>query len=258
MARLQRARARARFRPGRAAARARPDVQVLLVQSGRVLHGAGGRAARAGGRRDPRPLSGRTHPARGARRDPPACPRADRAARRGSGSASSGPALAEHGIVSARSRTARTRSWRSSQSLFERQIYPVLTPLAVGPGAAVPVHLRPVAQPRRLRPRPEERRGALRTREGARGPAALPPDRQARSLPAARTRAPPLPAGALSEDGDRSSAASSASPATPTSRSRTRPTTCSRRSSWSCAGAGSETWSASRCRARSRAGCSTA
>ena len=36
---------------------------------------------------------------------------------------------------------------------FDREVYPVLTPLAVGPGQPLPVHLGAVAQPGRLRPR---------------------------------------------------------------------------------------------------------
>ena len=54
-------------------------------------------------------------------------------------------------------------------SRFDREIYPVLTPLAVGPGQPFPYISGPVAQPGRVRPRPGERRGALRAGEGARG-----------------------------------------------------------------------------------------
>ena len=71
------------------------------------------------------------------------------------------------------------------------------------PWPAVPLHLRAVAQPRRLRPRPEDGRGAVRPREGAGAPAALPAARQARPLPAARGRDPALPRPAVPEDGDR-------------------------------------------------------
>ena len=42
------------------------------------------------------------------------------------------------------------------------------------PGPAVPVHLRPLAEPRPLRPRSEDGRGAVRAREGAGAPAAVP------------------------------------------------------------------------------------
>ena len=46
------------------------------------------------------------------------------------------------------------------------------------PGPAVPVHLGALAQPRRLRPRPGDGRGATGAREGARGAAPLPRGRR--------------------------------------------------------------------------------
>ena len=85
------------------------------------------------------------------------------------------PALAAEGIVVVGRRRPRAPpSGRSSSAATSDEIFPVLTPLAVGPGPAVPVHLRPLGEPRRLRARPGDRRGALRAREGAGGPAALP------------------------------------------------------------------------------------
>ena len=54
--------------------------------------------------------------------------------------------------------------------MFARQIYPGADAARGRPGSAVPVHLGTVAQPRRARPRSGVRRGALRARQGARGP----------------------------------------------------------------------------------------
>ena len=72
--------------------------------------------------------------------------------------------------------------------------------------AAVPVHLRALAQPRRARPRPGDRRGAVRARQGAGGPAALLPGRLERPAAAARERDRPLPRPALPRHGDRGAA----------------------------------------------------
>ena len=83
------------------------------------------------------------------------------------------PALAAEGIVVGTVDDATEGELRELERAFARQIYPVLTPLAVGPGPAVPLHLRALAEPRRDRARPRVGRGALRAREGARGPAAV-------------------------------------------------------------------------------------
>ena len=48
------------------------------------------------------------------------------------------PALAAEGITSAASTTAATTSSPSSTALYEREIFPVLTPLGVGPGQPFP------------------------------------------------------------------------------------------------------------------------
>ena len=70
-------------------------------------------------------------------------------------------------------------------------------------GPAVPVHLGPLAQPRPVRPRSRDRRGAVRAGQGPGGAAALPAGRRAWPLPAARAGDPPLPLVALPDDGDR-------------------------------------------------------
>ena len=100
---------------------------------------------------------------------------------------------------------------------------------------AVPVHLAPLGQPRALRRRPGHGRGALRARQGAGRPAALPAARPARRGSCRSSRCSPTTCRASSPGWTCASGRSSASRATPTSRSRTRPTTCSRRSSSSCA-----------------------
>ena len=66
---------------------------------------------------------------------------------------------------------------------------------------AVPVHLRALDQPRRVRARPGDERGAVRAREGARGPAALPAGRPRGTARAARAGAHGFPAEPLPGDG---------------------------------------------------------
>ncbi len=113
------------------------------------------------------------------------------------------PALEAQGIVVAEIEDLEPAELEELERVFDREIFPVLTPLAVGPGPAVPVHLGPLAQPRPLRARPGDRRGAVRARQGARAAAALPADRLARPVRAARAGDPPLPRLALPDDGDR-------------------------------------------------------
>ena len=130
-------------------------------------------------------------------------------------------ALARRALPRARRRRASSsarvddrdrRGARASSSRCSRQqIFPVLTPLAVGPGSAVPVHLRPVAQPRRARARPGVGRGAVRARQGAGGPRPLRRGRRARPA-ASRSRSviAHFLRLALPGDGDRRASARSA------------------------------------------------
>ena len=67
-------------------------------------------------------------------------------------------------------------------------------------GSAVPVHLGPLALARRPGGRPGQRGGAVRPRQGARGPRSVRQHGQAARAPRVGDRA--LPAGALPRDGD--------------------------------------------------------
>ena len=148
LAGLQRARARARRgRVGAAhgAAEVRGD---LHLEPRRVLHDPRRRPARPGRRRPGerrrrrpdaaetidaiRKRAGELSDARRALRRLGAAPRAGRAG---------DPVVGWDALDAAQRRALRER--------FRRQIFPVLTPLAVGLGPPVPVHLEPVAEPRR-------------------------------------------------------------------------------------------------------------
>ena len=115
------------------------------------------------------------------------------------------PALAEHGIVVKRvADISEAQSARRSTRHFRSVIFPALTPLAVGPGPALPLHLEPVAVARRDRPRPRQRPHHLRAREGSdRGPAAVGRARRRDHLRAARGRDRAPPRRALPGHGDR-------------------------------------------------------
>ena len=149
LAPVQRARARAGRGRARPAARAREVPRDLRRQPRRVLHGPGGRACTT-----------RWTPA-----STPAAPTACPPARRSSGSPSARassaagtsraweeevrPALAEHGIRVVDIQDCSDEELEAIDRLFAEQIFPVLTPLAVGPGPPVPLHLEPVALDRR-------------------------------------------------------------------------------------------------------------
>ena len=139
VARVGRARARARRRRAHAAARAAALLGHLLVQPRRVLHGARGRAARGRARHAQPPAHGRRPAAvRGARpRRACAC-----------ASSSSARAASPRDLLAklarsrrrgaARRRRSRPRERGELAAMFHGTIFPVLTPLAVGPGRPFP------------------------------------------------------------------------------------------------------------------------
>ena len=100
-----------------------------------------------------------------------------------------------------RHRRDRGRATRtSSQALerhYQREIYPVLTPLAVGPGQPFPYISGLSLSLAVFVADPRDRRGALRAREDPGGPPALPRDRRSRPLRPARAGHRALPAVAL-------------------------------------------------------------
>ena len=90
------------------------------------------------------------------------------------------PALAEAGIVVGSIDDLSKKHRTALERRFSREIFPVLTPLGVGPGAAVPVHLAALAEPRPRRPPFDDGRRALRAPEGSGGAAAVPPGQRLR------------------------------------------------------------------------------
>ena len=112
------------------------------------------------------------------------------------------PALAAEGILISTPAELDEDELRALGDGFQREIFPVLTPLGGQSRTALPVHLRADAQPRRARARSGDRRGALRPRQGARRPPAL-LLRRRRQAADARERDRALPRPALPRHGDR-------------------------------------------------------
>ncbi len=148
LARLQRARARARGRSGGAAARAGQVLRDLLVEPRRVLHGPRRRprwARQSSGHS--RALARRADAAAGARRDPRARRRARRAPGAALGARAPAGARRARASSSAASRTAPTKELDGARPRGSSgRSIPILTPLARRPGPAVPVHLGALAQ----------------------------------------------------------------------------------------------------------------
>ena len=214
-----------------ATARARELLRDLLVEPRRVLPGARRRPAGTGRGRTGRPVCRWAHAAAGAGSDPRARPGAVGAAVPTLEEGKSRPALEAQGIVGG-SKTS-VRSDREARKRFHREVYPVLTPLAVGPGQPFPyisglsLSLAIFAEDPEVG---EAGSHGSRSRKGCR---ALQP----RSRPLCAARADHrLPCRRFPASKS-SSARCSASHATRTSRSRTTPPTSSRRSRASSAAA---------------------
>ena len=111
----------------------------------------------------------------------------------------SGPKISGRLLRRKRSSSAESRSsTRRSASLderFEREIYPVLTPLAVGPGQPFPYISATVGQPRALRRGSRQRRGPVRAASRCRKvlPRLLPVGPRGRFLPLEQVLAHYLP-----------------------------------------------------------------
>ena len=202
LARVQRPGAGAGRRGLRAAAGAGEVLLDLLLEPGRVLHGPRRRAHGPGGGRRPRSFRRRAdavgdaggYPGAHARSHsaPVAAlePRARAGAQEGRNRHCAGRRVLREGAGRAR---APLRAGDLSRSDAARR----------GARAAVPVHLRPLEQPRHPRARPRERGGALCAREGARGSPSLPRSGQAGRVRPARGGDRALPRLALPADGDR-------------------------------------------------------
>ena len=151
------------------------------------------------------------------------------------------PGLEGHGI-----RIVGLESASGGRAPRDRHALPragVPRPDAAGdrPGAAIPLHLQPLAEPWRAAARPRERWRDHRPRQGAEGAARpLPAARARRERRSCRWRRRSPPTSTRSSPAPRLSiTGTSGSRATPTSPSPTRRTTCSRRSRTRFAGAAS-------------------
>ena len=78
------------------------------------------------------------------------------------------PALAAEGIEIVTIEECSPKELKRLETVFTRDIYPVLTPLAVGAGQPFPYISGPLALARRAGRRPGQRRGAVRPGQGAR------------------------------------------------------------------------------------------
>ena len=88
------------------------------------------------------------------------------------------PALAEHGVADRPGRGVPGEGARRAREALRSRDLPGAHAARRRAGAALPVHLGPLEQPRRARARPGDRGGALRAREDPGGPAALPRGRE--------------------------------------------------------------------------------
>ena len=201
LAGLQRPGAPARRGRVAAADRAAEVPGDLRHQPRRVLHDPRRRRPRPGRRPDRRPRSRRPDPDRGAGRDPRAGPRAGSPSRRAVLARWCGRSWPSTASGSSAARSP-ARPHEAIERHFREQIFPVLTPLGVGAGPAVPLHLQPVAEPDRPSARPRRRPGGVRPGQGAQGgPAPVRRDREGHVHPA-RGHHRPSPRRAVPGDGD--------------------------------------------------------
>ena len=202
VARLQRAGAGAGRGPQASAAGTGQVPGHLLPQPRRVLHDPGGGPARPGRRRSrggrhrrPRPpRRAELHPqADGGTRPPPD----RRLPRRGAAAAGRG------GDPAARLALPREEAPEGARTVLRGPDLPRPHAAVRRPGAPVPLHLQPVAQPGDHGPRPGAGRAPLRPGQGAAAAAPVREDDRRHVLRAARAghRRPPRPA--LPRDGDR-------------------------------------------------------
>ena len=175
-----------------AAARAREVPRHLGLEPRRVLHEAHRRPEAAGRRRVAGAHRGRPHAGRADRRR--VCRRARLrapATRPVERTARSAARRARHPDPVAR-RARRRRAGGAARALRAQHL-PAGDAAGARPGASVPVHLQPVAQPARRRPPPEGERAAADPRQGAgrqRHPALRPRRRFAPLRAASRTSSP--------------------------------------------------------------------
>ena len=164
------------------------------------------------------------------------------------------PALEKEGIRIGRIADCSEKELEELAARFEREIYPVLTPLAVGPGQPFPyISALSLSLGVFVRdPKSGEERFA-RVKVPELLPRFISVGKRHLFLPLEHVITYSLPP--CSRRWRSPSARRSGSRGTPTSRSRTKPTTCSKRSSSNCSDDGSETSSASRSPTRCRTRC---
>ena len=147
---------------------------VLLVPHGRVLLRSRRGPARPGRVGAERALRRRQHAESDARRDPQRASRSSIARQAKLWADDLLPALAAEGVsCRRRSQTAREAELAELERPFPAGDLSGADAARRGARPAFPLHLRPLAQPRRLRPRRRDRGGAARPRQGARGVAAV-------------------------------------------------------------------------------------
>jgi polyphosphate kinase len=151
------------------------------------------------------------------------------------------PALAAEGIVVSRVEDLSALELEQLERRYQLDVYPVLTPLAVGPGQPFP-YISPLSISLAVFARDpetgEERFARVKVPEGL--PRFIAVGDAGRLVPVEQVLSHFLPS------------------LFPTSTSPTRRTTCSRRSSCSCASGASARWCVSRSRARCRVRCASA